>query len=403
MSSQVIEEVQWASYSSLTTHRACPQRWFYGSVRKLRTLNEDPAAERDFGSWWHALRAIESMQRGRELGCLKWVPKEVRTTDDGPRLAVSDTLTVYDLLVAAEYWWDRRSEDYRANWIAKLGEPAHVRLLSAFERWQTMWEAEIVWESPLAVELSWGRDLPLVVDPFTGEKVDPLTRLVGYVDEVFLDRRRNVVVVRDHKTGKSLSSQTSADDMMDSQLQLYAWGASPTVAEWNVGRIEATAYDRACSVAPRPPGLTMSGRLATRLGEPSISSADLRCYLEWAIGPDGEGAAFPGLKKDGSGAGFYQPEQDIIDRLSTPTAQSVWFQRTLTPLSTHVVKAHLRAAVDSALDQRRSRARAEQNGEAARNLTSGCRWCDFAKLCRAELVGGPSNDYDLADFNLRQV
>jgi len=224
---------------------------------------------------------------------------------------------------------------------------------------------------------------------------------------VYLDRKRGLVVVRDTKTGHDLASQTAADDMMDSQLQLYAWGITPLVKDWDVGRVGAVGYDRVRSVAPRPPMLTKSGRLAVRGGEPSIGQCDLRTYLDWAKGEDGAGVPFPGMKADGSAAGFYQAEDSVIEKLSSPAAASIWFQRTLTPLNVNLVRTHLRSAVDSALDLAASRARVERTGEAARNLTKSCRWCDFAALCRAEMIGGPARDgdsaaYDLADFKLRR-
>ena len=45
----------------------------------------------------------------------------------------------------------------------------------------------------------------------------------------------------------------SQDEMMDSQLQVYAWGANDVVKSWGYGGIRATAYDRVKSVAPKPP------------------------------------------------------------------------------------------------------------------------------------------------------
>jgi hypothetical protein len=75
----------------------------------------------------------------------------------------------------------------------------------------------------------------------------------------------------------------------------------------------------------------------------------------------------------------------------------------LTPLSTNLIRSHLRAAVDTVADLRKSKIRVERSGEASHNFTSNCRWCDFVKLCRAELVGGAGEDYDLAELGLRKL
>ena len=58
----------WASYSQLTTHRACPQRWFYGSVLKLGRAEDpnDPKVELNFGLWWHARRLRSESSPGPE-------------------------------------------------------------------------------------------------------------------------------------------------------------------------------------------------------------------------------------------------------------------------------------------------------------------------------------------------
>ena len=199
------------------------------------------------------------------------------------------------------------------------------------------------------------------------------------------------MVVRDHKTGKQLPTQSALDDMMDSQLQLYAWGAAPQISEWGMGAISATAYDRVKSVKPTTPRLNKSGTLSK-----TVTQFDLHTYLDWVA----EGQEFEGLRKDGSGAGIYEAEQSVIDHLMSPAWRTIWHQRTLTPLNTNMIRAHLRSAVDTIADLNQTRHRAEDTGEAARNLTKGCTWCDFAALCRAQIVGGPDGEYTLVDYRL---
>lgn len=384
----LVDERVWISYSGINKHRTCPQKWAYQRLMGLEPLVEEPAVERDFGSWWHALRAAEAMERGRDLNSLMAVPRVVAATNG--KEWPGETVTVADVLEGARDLWKRFPSPLKDTWVERIGQDLPGRLADLLDRWKEEWFTDIPYEVPLAVELGWGRDLGQ-----TGY------RLVGYVDEVYFDLLRNVVVVRDHKTSKVLSTQSTADDMMDSQLQFYAWGAAPTVAGWGRGGIKAVAYDRARMVAPKPPILTQSGRLAQREGKPSIGQCDLHTYREWAKGPDGLGVPFPGLKKDGSGAGRYIEEEDVVAKLTSPSARSAWFQRTLTPLNSNIVGTHLRSALDTAEQMTRTKERVEATGEAARNLTSGCRWCDFVSLCRAEMIGGPGGEYDLAAYNLR--
>jgi hypothetical protein len=391
---EVVPERIWASYSQLTAHRGCPQRWQYSWLRRLQKVDPaDVAVDRDFGSWWHLLRAADSIERGNRQGSIRKLPRRLQATDDSPELDPS-TVTPGEVFAVAHDWWRAQSEIVQTTWVARIGQNLPDRLEALYVRWYDQWQEEIKTELPLAVEFGWGRDLP----PMRGLG-DPMTRLVGYVDEVYLDTRRDVVVVRDHKSHHELSTMTSVDDMMDSQLQLYAWGGDPEIKSWGLGPVRATAYDRIRNQAPRPPLMTLAGRLRQVDGKPSIGQCDLHTYVEWAKGPDGLGVAYPGAR--GGTPGFYQAEPEVIEKLSSPSARSVWFQRTLTPLNVNLVKGHLRAAIDSAFDIARSKARVEETGEAARNLTSNCRWCDFQRLCRDEMVGGPGSEFDLADYNLR--
>lgn len=371
------------SYSAVTRHRSCPQKWAYQSVLKLERIEADVAPERDFGSWWAALRAAEALERGRSLQSLKWVPETVSATEGHEWPGA--TVTTAEVLAGSEASWRRINLVDQQVWLDRLGGSLPERLRALFVRWQDQWAEERATERPLAAEMGWERDL--------GETG---YRLVGYVDEVFLDTKRNVVVVRDDKTAKSLATQTVADDMMDSQLQFYAWGASPEVSSWGLGSIQAVAYDRARSVAPKSPVLTLAGSLSK-----SVTDFDRTTYVEWARGPEGLGVPYPGRKKDGSDAGLYVAEEEVIQRLSSPSAVSAWFQRTLTPLNVNIVRAHLQAALDTARDMTRTKERMETVHEAQRNLSAACRWCDYVALCRAQMVGGRDGAYDLAAMGLR--
>lgn len=377
------------SVSGLTAHRQCPQKWFYGSVRRLERAGDVAAPDRDFGTWWHAMRAVESFRRGLSLDRpLHYAPDMIDTP--GGKLILDHELTLSRVVTACQQWWKSTSTEYREEFESILGGAAPDRLRYVFDRWQEQWAAEIGSEVPLAVELKWQRHLPVI--KWAGDLETPETSLLGYIDEVYLDRERNLVVVRDHKAHRSLANRSHVDDMMDSQLQVYAWGASPVINSWGMGKIRATAYDRARVVAPKTPKVTQAGTLSK-----SVTDYDLLTYQDWCdTYPE-----YPGRKKDGSEAGVYEAEDSVIEKLSTPTAASVWFQRSLVPLNMNLIKSHLRAACDTAADMAITRARGEEFGQVARDLSRACGWCDFSSLCRAEMSGGPDGDYPLEDHGLK--
>lgn len=404
----------YTTYSRIAVHRKCPQRYHYAYIRKLeRVAPDDVKVELEFGNWWHALRAADSIERGILHGSLQHVPDKLGTVDghEGIDLPTLEELRedrpdlVHVVLAAAEAWWSTLPAATRETWQERIGGALPDRLRYVDARWRERWADDLVYERPLAVELHWERDLPALTDEATGEHVDPAARMVGYVDEVYYDERRNLVVVRDHKTHKTLGTRTSAEDMMDSQLQVYAWGASPTITAWGYGAVKAVAYDRVRTTAPKQPKLTATGTLSK-----SVTDYDLPTYLAFAAGPDGTGAPWgeegayyvSGKKKGEPKFGVYQAEESVVRALSDPAAASTWQQRTLTPLNRNIVTTHLRAAVDTSLDITATRARVAETGAAGRNLTNDCKWCPFAELCRAEMTGGAGGDYDLEAMYLRE-
>lgn len=362
----------------------------YRSLRRL-AKNVDIAPVRDFGSWWHAVRAAYLIEKGNSEGSLISVPDRIEVMREGPFLP--NDSTVDDVLAAAAHWYQENLDDgQRAYWEDTFKATLADGLSSLLSRWTQRWAVDFAHERVLAVEMGWQRWL---------ESDGQRALLEGTVDEIIYDPRRRMTIVRDGKTSKDLSGKSALDDMMDSQLMLYAWGVAPAIRGWGVPKIRVVSYDRCRSITPTPPALTKSGRLAIRGGEPSISNTDLDTYLEWAKGPDGAGVYYPGLKKDGSGEGFYVAEDNVIAKLSSPASANIWFTRTRTPLNPNMVRTHLRAALDSAADIDQTIARVAKYGYAQRNLTSGCSYCVFAELCRAEMIGG-AGEYELADYGLRK-
>lgn len=396
------------SYSSLTLHRQCPQAWAY---RYLRGLNRDGAAvARDLGSWWHLVRAMDAIQHGRTLGSLRHSPEKLSTgasdltltrveTDDkvsglyslpnGKSLPASGEAAI----AVAAAWWRTLSGDEQDAWVEESGEALPDRLAYMAARYDERWKDDRAHEAPLAVEMKFRREVPGT------DAVMP-----GVVDLVYLDTRRNLVVVRDAKANRNLPTADAADDLSDSQVHLYAWGASPMIEEWGYGPPRALSYDRARTAPPKSPSLTLAGALSK-----SVTDYDLHTYLVFAAGPDGRGVPWgeeDTFVKSGKRAGepkwgTYTAEETIIEKLSTPVAQSVWHQRTLTPVNPNIVQAHLTAVADTQRQAERTIEQFEETGAAPRNFNRLlCSWCEYAKLCRAEMVGGPRGEYDPAEYGL---
>lgn len=391
-----------SSYSALNTHRRCPQQWFYKYDLRLEKSQEDVSPERDFGSWWSVIRAAEAIERGRKFESLKQDPNTQIKLPDGSKVTLG-VLSLDGVFEALNLWWKGEKTTHVGEvgtaldvWQERLGGEAPELAASLLQRHLDRWADEVKYEHPLGVEVYWQKQLPQPKnDPWQVEYPQMLLR--GYVDEIFWHNERRIYIVRDHKTSKQLDAASSVDDMMDSQLHLYAWGVNDTVREWTGGKsVQAVAYDRARSVAPRPPTLTKSGRLSVYKGEPSLSSTDLQTYLDWVAGKP----EFPGLKKDGSGAGVYELEDKVVEKLKTQGERERWFQRTLRPLNRNLIQTHLRAAVDSSTDAYRTQHRAMETREAQRNLSKMCSWCDYVNLCRAQMVGGAKGSYNLDEYGL---
>src|SRR5690606_17932493 len=108
-----------------------------------------PKPEMHFGSWWGALTAAEGLERGRRLGSLKADPGESRIQgpDDSPSFD-QRTVTIADVLEAADGWWRQRDDDTKAAWDEKLGAALPEHLRSLFDRWMAEYATERANELP---------------------------------------------------------------------------------------------------------------------------------------------------------------------------------------------------------------------------------------------------------------
>jgi hypothetical protein len=356
----------------------------------------------DYGTWFGAMCSAEALERGRRIGSLISKPGKLvvmRKSQFREEISFDEaTVTPKEVLEACVAWWKREATDdlYVEEWTKALGEPAPHRLKNGFVRWRDEWGEASKNEAPLGVEVFWKRVLPRPAEDaewHTREgKPLPDMVLIGFIDELYLDVDRDIIVVRDRKTTSRMPTQSALDDMLDSQLQLYAWGVTPKLFELGLKRPRAVAYDRALSVAPPKPVLNLNGTLSAK-----TKLYDIRTYREWvAAGQD-----YPGRKKDGSDAGTYVIDPEVVKNLTDPAWRAMFHQRTLTPVNEKIVQAHLRAAVDTVTDAWRTMQRTAVTFEAARNLgKDNCRWCDYVSLCRAMMFGGPDGQYDLREHAL---
>lgn len=435
-------------YSGLSAHRECAAKWHYRYVLRMKKPDFGPKPEMHFGSWWGALTAAEGLERGRRLGSLKadLSASVIQGPDDATKFD-QNTVTVADIFADAEKWWKTRDLETREAWNERIGDALPTRLAALYDRWMDKYAEERANELPLGFEVFWKRELPRPASdaewlgPEDGklEGVD----LIGYIDEVYFDIKRGIVVIRDKKSHKKLEQQTAIDDMMDSQLQLYAWGATPLIQTWGHGAPKAVAYDRARSVKPKSPVLTKTSGTLSK----ATTDYDLFTYQTWAatdtrptddilewlsnvnedgvhINAEGKpdagvdqveyvrtlapgqfwgdfgGFVLSGANKGKPKFGVYAEEPKVVEGLTGETANSIWFQRTRKPLNRNIVIGHLRSAIDTATDAWRTQRRFALTNDAPRSLGKPCDYCDYAALCRARLMGGASGEYDLREFGL---
>lgn len=430
-----------ASYSSISLHRKCPQAWYYRHSMKLERAEETASPYLTIGRWWSLLKAVEFLERGRRAESLVQVPRKLQDKAEGYDLDPTAAV-VSDVLLAAQTRWAAFSKDDQDEFVGKLGEPLPDRLAGMFKLWDAAHPDRHDRHLPLAAEMFWKRALPRpagdtawsIIDPAALNAL-PTMHLIGFIDSVYFDRERGMVVINDDKAPSDLGNRTSTlDDLMDSQLMLYAWGAAPALEHLGVQQPRAVSYDRVRSVAPSTPVVTATGALSK-----SVTAYDRETYIRWASEdqrPDAatvraieieRGMVEGGLQKVidrmepgrfwgslgdfiASGPrkglpkfGTYAFDPAVVEKLSQPSETGRWAADTFKPISGSLVRTHLRSAVDTALDIFQTQLRAEKTGEAARNLDRhGCARCDFADLCRAQLIGGADGEYDLEAFGLRK-
>lgn len=413
------------SYSALTLHRKCPQAWYYRYGAGIEKDRDTPSPYLTIGRWWAVLRAVDTLERGRALKSLVLPTSKLRDRVEGYDF---DPLTVtrQDVLSACKVRWGTMPEQAQEEFMDTLGEALPQRLLGMFRLWHTANIGRFENEIPLGAEVYWERPLDM---PTT--YVGPKVNLVGFVDEVYFDRKRNAVVILDSKANKDTSTG-ALDDLMDSQLMLYVWGMTPALEAAGYSAPRAVCFDRTRSVAPKTPALTSTGALSKQ-----VTAYDLDTYRRWCstdtrpaadalqeLPEEERSAAMSHISEPGqfwgevgkyfaSGAkkgqpkfGVYSEDPKIVEKLSSDSERAVWTVRHVDPVNTNILRAHLAAAADTAEDVYRTQQRVEarEGASAQRNITrDSCRFCDFSDLCRAQMLGGGRGEYDLEAYGLRST
>jgi RecB family exonuclease len=431
------------SYSSVQDYRRCPRLWWYRKQLRLVSDDETGSTALDLGSWWHALVAVQTIRRGLFCQSLLEVPGKITTVEDGPTLVAHDGLSefrgrhplsegrwtvegetadgwhsVKQVLLLAKNWWDSKSETYQTAFTEKFGVALPERLRSMWVQRAKRWADDERHERPLLVEHPWTSDPSVLTTPEGGTVT---VTMRGRVDEVYEDRRRHLVVLRDIKTGGRLDRDAEAD-LMDSQLHLYAamvnlgWAADAgqdgpecPVSGPSVGAVQ---YDRVQSKHPTTPQLTAMGNLAK-----NVTAYDHDTYLRWARGDDGQGVPWgeegvfyvTGAKKGQPKFGVYAPDPEVLETLSTPGEQDRWTRRTLQPLNERVVEAHLESTDHTLAQMAGDAYRWVSEGilpsrDLSRSAAQGasCKYCEMAALCRSQMFGGDDGDYEYNEYGLKQ-
>lgn len=399
-------------HSHLATLRKCEARWSYQYVEGLEPIYS--SANMVLGTWFHAVRAADTIAAYGPSGentllmlpeelDLPHKPMQVQPPDEDAVVRgifpVNNMFSVEgaldgDLVIeAAAAWWTHHAgeafhEDFHKRYS---GVDLSDHLKGLRDRYRDRWdEQDRGTLTPLLVEFKWRAMIP-------GTDV----MLQGTVDEVLLDTRFNLVVIRDYKThGQWPSESDIVLDLMGSQLHLYAWGVAQMLSEMDLGVPTSgrlvLEYDRIRTKVPATPQLTQMGSLSK-----SVTDYDLWTYMRWATVPpdhdlpDDHYLRYPGRKKDGSQSGVYEVEDGVVESLRADA--DAFFRRRRFPANESVVRTHVKNAVRDAQVMK------ETTPENARRSTGGhCSWCPMLMLCRAQMFGEiDTTDYDPEDYGLK--
>lgn len=386
------------SYSSLQTLQSCERRYAYRYLRNLEKAGPEPL-KFVRGHAFHALCQAALLQRGAEKGTLLDRPEKLEIFQgaegleiwldwsDRPRLPDALTgkkrmLSPWAVIERIQIWESQQEGERRDAMVEEFGAPLHVRMAELWDRYRLKWEEEDERQHPLLTEQWWRRTAP------NGQE------LWGRIDAVVYDPATNLVIVRDTKTHDSWPSESDTVlDLMESQNHMNLWGLAPQLRELSGGKYvpSAVEFDRVRTKKPTEPKLTLKGQLSA-----SIKDFDKYTYTNWCNSqPTYEvKVKDPITKETFTEVRGYEYDPGVAAKADADPDS--WFRRSLKPLSMNAVTAHVLASQRQA-----ERANALTIEDAGLSPSKACGWCDFSKLCRAEIVGGRDDDFVPADFDLR--
>jgi len=376
--------------SAVDKFRTCQGSWFMNYVLGIEPLeqNKDARVEPLLGSWWHLLRAADSLERGRSAGTLLDVSGNIEV--EGIVSLAKTEATLTQVMVHAEEYWASLAGKYTTDgesiqdiWLEVCGSSLPERLAHMNTLWTECHKEETATEKVLAVELHLSRDLPEQYGIFTGT-----------LDEVVYSETLGAVIIRDHKSVNTITLDSTDDDQRTSQLNLYAWLVYPWLVEHGYAGATYLQYDRVRRRAPKVPSVTLAGTLAK-----TPSDYDYITYETWSA----KGVEYPGRKADGSGAGVYYTDPAVSTALRTPEAVSKWVARSTSLVVPNVVRAHLESVADARQDMDKVVERCAKDNRVPLCLSRwNCRLCEYKSLASDIMLMGLDGvkDLPLSDYGL---
>lgn len=177
------------------------------------------------------------------------------------------------------------------------------------------------------------------------------------IDKIVEDKHNGGLLIVDYKTRKSF--EDTENMMLDPQLTTYFWG----VEHMGYKPLLGGMYDEIRTKAPTVPETLVRGGLSKR----KDIDTDVYTYMHT-------------IRRHDLDPNDYSDILTLIAR----RGKDRFFRRTTIPQDPPVVRTTVREAVITA----NTMIQAEATGQFPRTFDKSCKWCDYQKLCVAQLYGG---------------
>lgn len=244
------------SNSLLSKVQSCEREFHYEYVRGWGYA---PKRAMNFGSWFHALAAVNNLRKGITEGTLLVVPETLHLGFEGLEEVEVDAEGLGLTFEGTDYpldWEGAMALLYRQQWsmlpketresftgsdkvYVERGMDFPDQVADLFRRWSFHWDEAHKGEKVLLVEAQW-------------QRTHGSTGLVfgGRID-VVVQRADNFITARDYKTTGSQPSM--AYRLTNYQTLLYAWGVQALLDDLGFdGRVRMVELDYLITT---PPGL----------------------------------------------------------------------------------------------------------------------------------------------------